>query len=287
MNTKEVMLNVIQSQLEIKENEFKQFHENTTQPEFEKLNEYIRQWFNNELNVNVDKIEFSGRSLSFDEDNNIELIINKYWNTEEKDYTIELKWNSGRRNKDSIEAISNNFKILYAISSKFDLVQFYYINDWYKRYLEINDNDSKARIEMDQLRDAVSKLKTEIFNDKLELMRTNGFELRRFKPRYLAESHYDENNNRYYVMGERDQSFSLQYGRSQYDTIYVNGFKVLNKKGNKYNIEVYRDGMINKTCNVLEKKFDSFIYNVSDWEENGSKKSYYNAEQQVKAYEKR
>ena len=65
---------------------------------------------------------------------------------------------------------------------------------------------------------------------------------------------------------ESYKNIKLQYGRSQYDTTYVIGFKVLGKKGNKYNIEVYREGSSSRTFDVLEKKFHNFIDDVIEWE---------------------
>jgi hypothetical protein len=79
---------------------------------------------------------------------------------------------------------------------------------------------------------------------------------------------YDETNNskRIYKIVKSSKSIKVQYGRSQYENIYVNGFKVLGKKGNKYNIELYGCSTSNKTFNVLEKKFESFICDVANWE---------------------
>jgi hypothetical protein len=65
----------------------------------------------------------------------------------------------------------------------------------------------------------------------------------------------------------------MQYGRSQYETIYVSGFKVLGKKGNKYNVEVYREGSPTKTHDVLEKKFESFLNDVLHWENEAAEKN--------------
>ncbi len=41
---------------------------------------------------------------------------------------------------------------------------------------------------------------------------------------------------------------------------------MLGKKGNKYSVEVYREGAPTRTYDVLEKKFESFIEDVNRWE---------------------
>ena len=47
----------------------------------------------------------------------------------------------------------------------------------------------------------------------------------------------------------------------------VYGYKVLSKKGNKYKLEVYRDGTTApQIYDVLEKKFESFVNDVANWE---------------------
>jgi hypothetical protein len=47
----------------------------------------------------------------------------------------------------------------------------------------------------------------------------------------------------------------------------VNGYKVLGKKGNKYKLEVHRDGAnAPQIYEVLEKKFESFVCDVASWE---------------------
>ena len=66
-----------------------------------------------------------------------------------------------------------------------------------------------------------------------------------------------------------------------YDTSYFTGFKVLGKKGNKYNVEVYREGYPDRTYDVLEKKFESFVQEVSDWENVKADKYKAEAEQRV------
>jgi hypothetical protein len=76
----------------------------------------------------------------------------------------------------------------------------------------------------------------------------------------------DGGSERTYKINTNDRKIRVQYGRSQYDTTYVEGFKVLGKKGNKYSVEVYREGTPNRTYEVLEKKFESFIEDASKWE---------------------
>ena len=89
-------------------------------------------------------------------------------------------------------------------------------------------------------------------------MKQIGFEITSFKK--VINCSYDN------VLVEGQKSIQIQYGRSQYDTTYITGFKVLGKKGNKYNIEIYRESSPSRIYNILEKKFDNFIDQVCEWE---------------------
>jgi hypothetical protein len=97
-------------------------------------------------------------------------------------------------------------------------------------------------------------------------MKQIGFEIKSFKPNTSLDWEYGDNSERTYKIKTCNKIFSLQYGRSQYDTTYVNGYKILGKKGNKYNVEVYKEGDSVRNYNVLEKKMEDFISKVNSWE---------------------
>jgi hypothetical protein len=97
-------------------------------------------------------------------------------------------------------------------------------------------------------------------------MKEIGFEIKSFKPDVTLNWDYKSSTKEYFV-DTRKHSECLQYGRSQYDTMSVYGYKVLGKKGNKYKLEVYRDGSsVAQTYDVLEKKFERFVEDVAHWE---------------------
>ena len=99
-------------------------------------------------------------------------------------------------------------------------------------------------------------------------MKEIGFEIKSFKSDVTLNWDYKGSEKTYFV-DTRKHSERLQFGRSQYDTIMVNGYKVLGKKGNKYKLEVYRDGAnAPQIYEVLEKKFEMFVDNVNQWETN-------------------
>ena len=115
-------------------------------------------------------------------------------------------------------------------------------------------------------------------------MKCLGFEIKKFKQSSQLDWNYKESEKEYQII-RRDKTIQLQYGRTQYDTTWVNGFKVLGKKGNKYKVEVYRTDYANpQQYDVLEKKFESFIESAHYWENN---QADHDAERIQKQYNER
>lgn len=275
MNTKQVLYNALESQLKTKEQEYETYHNTVTIPAIKEVNNDIKQFFN--MLTPIDNASFdigsSRITIRANENDgwyrNIELVLQSSYKNDNKH--IDINWNSGTFNLgdkspnkifiDLISVCANNLK---AIEDK-------WINDWYHKRRQIDKNDDEKSREHIDLRNALNNLRNEIVDDIRESMKQIGFEIKKFKDVYDLDWNYDKDENgnqqRVYRIDKSAKSIKLQIGRSHYETSYVNGFKVLGKKGNKYKIEAYRENFQNVfTYDVLEKKFDSFIDEVSDWE---------------------
>jgi hypothetical protein len=157
--------------------------------------------------------------------------------------------------------------ILHLVANNLSLFEDKLINDWKVKYNLIHDDDHKVQKDYIDLQHALNSLSVEIQNDCTTAMKEIGFEIKQFKPEHRVDWNYDDNNKQKYKVHEDIKHIKIQTGRSKHETIYVNGFKVLNKKGNKYEVELYRsNGYTNKVYNILEKKFESFIEDVAHWE---------------------
>lgn len=117
----------------------------------------------------------------------------------------------------------------------------------------------------DSLENAIIKLNVEIQNDIENDMKRDGFELKSFKSNHVLDLNYDDNNKCVYKVKTKNKLIEIQVGRSQYDTVYASGFKVVNRKGSKYQVEVYSDGKAHE-FHISEKKFNTFISAVYRWE---------------------
>jgi hypothetical protein len=260
MNTKQFLYNTLKAQLDIKQQECDQYNRDIYDPAIIELKTEINRWF-------VDNVKATYETFEFNE-NEIEIIssgsdrydfrIRLRLDQQYKSNSINLVINhSGRNTKAGDEIGINHLKLLSEIADKSLTIENLFKEKWKPKFNEINENRTKSHDGYTILNTALNKLLYEIKNDNIEEMKQIGFEIKSFKK--VINCSYDN------VLVESQKSIQIQYGRSQYDTTYVSGFKILEKKGNKYSIEVYRDGPP-KIYNVLEKKFYNFIDLVYGWE---------------------
>jgi C-terminal processing protease CtpA/Prc len=142
-------------------------------------------------------------------------------------------------------------------------------------------------MEYRDLKSALDTLQNEIRNDATEAMKKIGFEIKKYKPEYNLDWEYnDSGSERTYKINTNDRKIRVQYGRSQYDTLYTTGFKVLGKKGNKYSVEIYRESNETRTYNILEKKFESFVEEVTRWENQLADENKIKIEERFESYQK-
>jgi hypothetical protein len=261
MNTKQFLYDTLKSQLDIKETECKQYDNNVYNPALIELKTEINRWFVDSVKATYSTFEFNG--------NEIEIISSE---ADKYDFRIRLRLDqqyrsnsinliigySGRNTIAGDEIGMNHLKLLSEIADKGLTIENLFKEKWKPKLDEINENRTKSHNGYTTLNDALNKLLYEIKNDKIEEMKQIGFEITSFKK--AINCSYDNE------LIEQVKSIQIQYGRSQYDTTYIIGFKVLGKKGNKYNIEIYRENSPSRIYDVLEKKFDNFIDQVCEWE---------------------
>lgn len=270
MNTKQILHNALSAQLEIKKIEAEKYTNEVYNAASAELKNSVLEYFTNKIG-GFSVFNFTGNNIRLEISSSyydrIEISVNNSWRNDEKVDDIKLEWNSGNlTNKKGNDTEHNYLNTLNKVYSNFEQITDIYLNKWWPTYLSIEKDNSSAWKEHNELRDALKKLNDEIKRDSTEAMKQIGFEIKKFKIDTSLDWDYNSDSGRTYKILTRDKSIQLQHGRSMYDTIYATGFKVLGKKGNKYNVEVYRDGYDTRTYNVLEKKFHSFVESVSRWE---------------------
>jgi len=267
MNTKQVLYNALASQLEIKKTECDTYYDEVYTPAFENLSESIKEWFTNKINSKIEKFDFTGDKIILNTDSNSSWrdvsFVMRGW--DENGRYVELDW-SGDSAKTNEQTSIDKGILIGELATNFHLVENRYKTDWFPTYQNIVNARKEFDKSYEDLDRALRNLKNEIWNDSIESMKQIGFEIKSFKPKHILDWDYNGGDRKYYVKVEPTR-MKIQYGRSEYDSTYINGFKVLGKKGNKYQVETYREGSnTNNTFNVLEKKMDDFINRVNVWE---------------------
>jgi hypothetical protein len=267
MNTKQILYNALTTQLEVKKTECDTYNNEVYTPAFDELSESISEWFTSKINSKFVGFEFTGDKITFNTDNSsswrdVSFVI-RGWDANKY---VELDW-SGENAQSSNQSTINKGILIGELATNFHLVENRFKTDWYPAYVNIINARREYFKDYENLESALRNLKNEIWNDSVESMKQIGFEIKSFKPNTSLDWEYGDNSERTYKIKICSKSFSLQYGRSQYDTTYVNGYKILGKKGNKYNVEVYREGdLYVRNYDVLEKKMEDFINKVNTWE---------------------
>jgi len=271
MNTKQVLYNALTAQLEIKKLEAEKYTTEVHDVNLSNLNEEILNYFTDKVK-NFGTFSFNGSSIRLEIGSSwydrVEIKMDRSWSDDTKTTRdVKMEWNSGNVNSKNNEDRGHDYlNLIHAVYTNFEEITDKYSNNWYLVYLNIEKELNKAWEEHNSLKQALDKLSFEIKQDSADAMKKIGFEVKKFKDDIHLDWNYKDDGGRVYNILTRSKSIQMQYGRSQYATTYVHGFKVLGKKGNKYNVEVYREGSPNKIFDVLEKKFDSFIEDASRWE---------------------
>jgi hypothetical protein len=267
MNTKQILYNALKSQLDTKKAECDKYDEEVVTVAHNQLVDKVSDWFKTNTEISSTAV-FTGERLEFEYGSwsrRIDVTVRSNWDGSNTRYT-ELSWNSGTHKTSEIDSVHLRYlKDLSIVANILPVIETQLL-DWRKEYKQIESDRAQFCAEYIDLKKALDNLSTEINKDTKEAMKEIGFEIKSFKSDVTLNWDY-KNNGKTYFIDTRKHSERLQFGRSQYDTIMVNGYKVIGKKGNKYKLEVYRDGAnAPQIYEVLEKKFESFVCEVSSWE---------------------
>ena len=254
MNTKQILYNALTSQLEVKKSETEKYHNEVYTPSYETLGESIKEWFTSKINAKFEKFEFTGDKITLNVDQNSSWrnidVVMRGWDP--KNISVELDWN-GESAKSTEPSTIDKGILIGALATNFHLIENIYKNDWFPAYQNIVNAKKEYLKDYENLDKALKNLNNEIWTDSVESMKQIGFTIKSFKPDVSLDWEYGNNSERIYKIKTHNKAFNLQHGRSMYDTTYINGFKVLGKKGNKYSVEVYKDDVLTITVRIVYK----------------------------------
>lgn len=267
MNTKQILYNALKSQLDVKKVDCDKYDEEVVTIAHNQLVDKVSNWFKTNTEMTSTAV-FSGEKIEFEYgswNRRIDVHIRSNWDGSNTKY-CELNWNSGTYKTSETDSVYLRYlKDLSIVANILPVIETQLLG-WRKEYKQIESDRAQFCTEYIELKRALDNLNTEINRDTKEAMKEIGFEIKSFKSDVTLNWDYKDYGKTYFI-DTRKHSERLQFGRSQYDSMSVYGYKVLSKKGNKYKLEVYRDGANTpQIYEVLEKKFEMFVENVSSWE---------------------
>jgi hypothetical protein len=269
MNTKQILYNALKSQLDVKKADCDKYDEEVVTIAHNQLVDKVSDWFKTNTEMTSTAV-FLGEKIEFEYgswNRRIDVHIRNSWDGSNTRY-VELNWNSGTYKTSEIDSVYLRYlKDLSIVANILPVIETQLLG-WRKEYKQIESDRAQFCTEYSDLKKALDNLSTEINKDTREAMKEIGFEIKSFKSDVTLNWDY-KGSEKIYFVDTRKHSERLQFGRSQYDTMSVYGYKVLSKKGNKYKLEVYSDGTTSPLIyEMLEKKFEMFIDNVNNWETN-------------------
>jgi hypothetical protein len=242
MNTKQILYNALKSQLDVKKAECDKYDEEVVTIVHNQLVDKVSNWFKTNTEMTSTAV-FLGEKIEFEYgswNRRIDVHIRSNWDGSNTKYT-ELNWNSGTYKTAEIDSVYLRYlKDLSIVANNLPIIETQLL-DWRKEYKQIESDRAQFCTEYIELKRALDNLNTEINRDTKEAMKEIGFEIKSFKSDVTLNWDYKDYGKTYFI-DTRKHSERLQFGRSQYDSMSVYGYKVLSKKGNKYKLEVYRDG---------------------------------------------
>jgi len=277
MDIKQVLYDNLLSQLSILKKEYNDYNESISIPAQQKLEDEINSWFKINFIYPFSELKFAKDliTLSFSDPNDkldnkwkYKLEIQLKRDFSKKEY-IGIQWENtyGARLDDDVTGVY--LKFLGELTTRSNSVTNKFINEWAPSYREIIKDKEGIYTKYTSLETSLNKLKNEIKEDELKSMKEIGFELESFKPEYKF-NYYGEDKNKITTV---DKLIPFQYGRASHQYVYVNGFKVIGKEGNKYQVEVKERSYCKNeelykksTLSITELKFNYFINNVNKWE---------------------
>jgi hypothetical protein len=255
------MLDALKNQWVIKQEELQKIVDESIIPKQEELSNTVKKYFidNNLIEEdNFDKFNYNGNSLTI---NDIRISLSNYSYENNKYNTVELNWYGSTCDENDSKRIKYLINLGKIAESLSQIKNQFFV--WYNDYKNNEQIGSVIKNEFDNLEKAIYTLENEIRRDEYERYKQIGFELSQFKMIYDYNRWAEKDEDRIRISSK---NVWLQTGRSQYEGVYAFGYKVLGKKGNKYEIAVYNEDKNIKVYNVLEKKFEDFAHNVVRWE---------------------
>jgi len=269
---KQIVLEALEAQYKTKQAEMEAYENNVVKPAYYEQNNKILSWFQENVSNLIqktvatrDRIEI----MKFEEHaswSSCTISLMTDYRSESRSKYAEFNWYSSRATaKDGF--VLADVQIFGAVAAKLQNIESMMIEVWYPSFMEIYSELNKMEMEYSNLSSMISNTKYEIANEAKARYRQVGFSCELNDTKHI---HTDWDTNETTLRDIKHQ-IKLQTGRSNYEYVYVNSFKV--KAINKYKctLEFFNsDTQLSREETVSIKRFGDFIEDVYNWQNGGS-----------------
>jgi hypothetical protein len=269
----QVMLEALEAQLSVKQNEADKYHEEVYTPQLQDLKNRAIEMLNStlcpDLNL-IKRVEIQSESMNIciSEKNTFGNSINfstRGWNDDNRTY--RFVWYNGEATTEEGGGDRDYGILVGRISEKFDEMLILVKDNVLPTYRKLEKDLDAVNSSVNELERSIRQLKQNIELEAKKEYYKPGFHLKLKEYKTLDWVDIKDGSDERMLVSQPGV-IKMVVGRSKYDNEWVREFKVIKKKGYKYELEVvtnYTDGKT-KIVEVTEMRMEEFVNSVYHWE---------------------
>ena len=269
----QIILSALESQLATKKSELDSYETSKSEPAFktatQEVLESLRENVSNlipDITLTSDRIEIMRNSQRW---SSVTIYLESEWRSEDKTKCAKMNWyGSSATTKE--ENILNDVQIFGAVASKLSWIEYYFLNNWRPRLLEISKPVDDMRSEIYKIESSICDVQNKVRHEGITTYKQEGFACV-LTPTLNIFRNWEVEGNPYQLQSSIP-NIQLSTGRGKWDYVYPKSFKVLKTNKYKTTLEVTQTNDTVKECTVTAKSFDQFISEVYNWQTDNAKK---------------
>jgi hypothetical protein len=276
----QIILTALQSQLAAKKEERDAYETSTSEPAFKALSDEVLASLRENVSPLIPKITLSDSRIEIMKSSrqisggyqssygytSMTIYLESNWRcsaADTKEDYLKINWYGSSATREH-ENVLNDLQIFGAVAAKLAWIEYEFINNWRPRLIEINKHGDLMRADIYQIEYNIRTVEQKVIQDGISKYKQVGFSCQINKPLGI-ETDYDTEGNPP-ILKEHDAYLKLSTGRSKWDYIFPQSFKVLKTNKYKTTLDITFDNTKTKEFTVSAKSFDSFIAEVYRWQ---------------------
>jgi hypothetical protein len=269
----QIILTALKSQLATKKEERDAYETSTSEPAFKALSDEVLASLRENVSPLIPKITLSDSRIEImkcsgpnSSWSSMTISLEQNWRASAsytKEQFVKINWYASSATREH-ENVLNDLQIFGAVAAKLAWIEYEFINNWRPRLIEINKPCDLMRADIYQIEYNIRTIEQKIIQEGISKYKEVGFSCQINKPLGI-ETDYDTEGNPPRLK-EHDAYLKLSTGRSKWDYIFPQSFKVLKTNKYKTTLEITFDNTKTKEFTVSAKSFDSFIADVYRWQ---------------------